>query len=114
MVSERDSDRTWMETDIERAAATGHTSFAQVYVDAFGWNGTLDLIALQASRVWEVNLTHRPFAGNPELKELVRAARAAIGDVAGAAYAIGFAELDRAQDAERAAAEAVAAAVTTE
>jgi hypothetical protein len=59
-------------------------------IDQFGIEGALDLLAAQEGHPFEVNLTHRPFAGNDELKALVRDARTAASELARISYQIWF------------------------
>ena len=50
--------------------------------------GALDLVALQEGSVFNVDLRHRPFAGNEPLKEIVREAQEAVSRVQRVAYEI--------------------------
>lgn len=81
-MTERNENREWL----AKESAKWPDGWEAGMIAAYGMNGALDLLAAQGGRPNEVNLTHRPFAGNPELKELVRNARTALHELAHAAY----------------------------
>lgn len=64
------------------------------FIGKLGLEGALDLLAAQVGDVHEIDLRHRPFAGNDELKWRVYRARVALSELAQLAYQVGF-ELDR-------------------
>lgn len=90
---ERENDWEWLQSGIEQDP----NGWEALYVSELGREGALDLLALQAGRIHEVNLTRRPFASNPELKALVRAARTASHELRAEAFALGFRIIDRAR-----------------
>lgn len=90
MSAPREDDRQWLENGAERDP----DGWEAGYIEEFGIEGALDVLALQGGRVHEVNLTHRPFAANEPFKQLVYDAREALSAVGREAYVIAFARLD--------------------
>ncbi|MET0886207.1 MAG: hypothetical protein ABWX92_07125 [Mycetocola sp.] len=88
--TERAENREWIERERER----NPEGWESAMVAAFGMEGALDVLALQEGRPLDTNLTHTPFAGNDELKDLVMAARSAVWDVQRAAHEIAWRRID--------------------
>lgn len=95
----RAANRMWLTTGIDR---NGPESWESIYVDSFGMEGALDLLAAEAGDFTEINLTHRPFSSNAELKFAIYDAREAANVASRLAYNAAFAEIDRVRQ-ERAA-----------
>lgn len=93
-MSERSDNQKWLLEGAERAP----TGWEAMMIAAFGLPGALDLLAVQNGRVHEVDLRHRPFAGNEALKDQVHAARQALSDLATTAYRLWWEKLDETRD----------------
>lgn len=98
-MSERSENQRWMEEGAEQSP----DGWEAQMIDLYGMEGALDLLAAQGSRPYEINLTHRPFAGNEELKGLVRAARDALSELASGSYSLWWDQLERVRAEKRAA-----------
>lgn len=88
-MSERSDNREWL----ERGATRHPTGWEATFIERFGLEGALDLLAIQAGDVFDADLRRRPFARNPELKELIYTAREAISAMTHSAYQVGFDEV---------------------
>lgn len=60
------------------------------FVDAFGIEGALDLLAAQGGDPWGVTLTRRPFCNSGALKRAVREAREATRKMMRLAYVVSW------------------------
>jgi len=73
-LSTRDENRKWLEDGARRWPDGWEARSIRV----FGLEGSLDVLAAQSGDPFGVNLTHRPFAGNNDLKLVVTEAREAV------------------------------------
>lgn len=85
-MSTRDDHREWLDRERERFP----DGWSAKFVDAFGIEGALDLLAAQGGDPWDVNLTRRPFCNNDALKRAVREAREANTKMSRLAYIAGW------------------------
>lgn len=88
-MSERKDNQEWLERESKRRPDGWEAGF----IEQFGLDGALDLLAIQSGDVGDADLRRRPFSHSPELKELIYAAREAVAAMTRAAYQVGFAEL---------------------
>ena len=91
-MSNRTENKAWLERESVRSPDGWESQMIELY----GMEGALDMLAAQDGFVSEINLTHRPFPTDVELKEAVRAAREATFVLARMAYARWFADRDKA------------------
>lgn len=90
-MSARENNREWL-TD---GATRRPDGWEAIMIDEFGIEGALDVLAAQAGNVEEINLTHRPWAANPQLKAIVRAARSARAELSSVAHERTWEAVDR-------------------
>ncbi len=82
---ERDEFREWL----QRGAARDPQGWEASFVELFGLAGAVELLLAQGGEP-HVLLALRPFAGNQKLKDAVRSARLAVGELASMAHEVAW------------------------
>lgn len=83
-MTDRDQDREWLLRGAEKQAEGWEADM----IKTFGMEGALDLLALQAGRVSDVDLRRAPFRRDAELKFLTREAQEAVAALQRRAYEV--------------------------
>ena len=85
-MSTREEHREWLDRERERFPDGWSANF----VDSFGVEGALDLLAVQGGDPYGAKLTRRPFCNSEALKRAVREAREASSKMSRLAYIAGW------------------------